>query len=294
MSFIVEGIIPALVTPFDTDFKLNEVGLRQLIRFVLKAGVHGIFVCGNAGEFYALSDKEKKRVFEIALEEVGEKATVYAGTGAITTKEVLKLTEMASSIGIKAVSIITPYFISLNEIEMFNHYQQIALHSRIPILVYNNPARTSNNISVRLAVQMAKLDNIIGMKDSSGDISLTTEIIRSVPPDFKILMGRDNLIYPSLVYGSAGAITSCANFAPQIAMDIYNFYKQGDHANALKAQHRFTDLRKAFRLGSFPSVIKEALQILGIPAGPPRPPVQPLFEQTRNELKNLLREAGLI
>jgi len=294
MSFIGEGIIPALVTPFDKDFKLNEVVLRQLIRFVLKAGVHGIFVCGNAGEFYALSNEEKKRVFEVALEEAGEKATVYAGTGAITTEETLKLTEMASSVGIKVLSIITPYFVSLNENEMLEHYKQIALNSRIPIIVYNNPAVTRNNVSARLAVQMAKIDNIIGIKESSGDMSLTTEIIRSVPPDFKVLMGRDNLIYPSLVCGGAGAITSCANFAPQIAMDIFNFYKQGDHTNALKAQHCFAALREAFRLGSFPSVIKEALQILGIPVGPPRPPVQPLSDQARKELKNLLSKEELI
>ena len=294
MPFVVEGIVPALVTPFDTDFSLNEVALRQLIRFVLKAGVHGIFVCGNAGEFYALSNEEKKRVFEIALEEAGEKVAVYAGTGAITTEESLKLTEMAGSVGIQAVSIITPYFVSLSEAEMLDHYKRIALRSRIPIIVYNNPARAHNAISARLAVRLAGLGNIIGMKESSGDISLTAEIIRSAPPDFKVLVGRDNLIYPSLVCGCAGAITSCANHAPQLAMDIYNLYKQGDHANALAAQHRFAALREAFRLGSFPSVIKEALQLLGIPAGPPRPPVQPLCERGRNELRALLSEAGLI
>jgi len=138
------------------------------------------------------------------------------------------------------------------------------------------------------------MEKIRGIKESSGDMTLTTEIIRTVPPSFKVLAGRDTLIYSTLIHRGSGAISSCANVTPQIATDIYNCYKRGDLEGALKAQYRFAPLRLAFNLGSFPVVIKEALEMLGIPAGPARPPISPLSEGKKKELKDVLKKMGVI
>ena len=288
------GIIPALITPFGKDYALNTKGLRDLIRFVLKAKVHGIFVSGNAGEFYALSFDEKKKIFEIAVEEVAGQIPVYAGTGAISTEETIRLTEMAASVGVDAASIITPFFISLKETEVLEHYRLIARKSRIPIVVYNNPALTKINVSVNLALELSKIDKIVGIKESSGDMTLTTEIIRNAGPAFAVLAGRDTLIYSTLTHGGSGAISSCANVTPEIAVRIYENYKKGDHENALKAQNEFAPLRIAFGLGSFPVVIKEALELLGIAAGPARLPIATLSEDKREQLRGVLKTMGVI
>jgi len=294
VSFKPKGIIPAMVTPFDKNDQINRAVLRRLINYLIKGGVHGLFPIGSQGEFYALTKEEKKRITEIVVDEVNKRVPVYIGTGAITTKEAVSLTKMAQKIGADAVSVITPCFISPSENELYEHYTTIAKSTNLPVLLYNNPGRTGINLSADLVERLSRIENIVGIKDSSGDLTLTAEYIRNTSDEFSVLCGRDTLIYGTLLYGGRGAIAATANVVPKLVAEIYEAYIKGDLEKARKAQCRLAPLRIAFSLGSFPVVIKDALNLIGIEVGFAREPIKSLPEAKKEELKRVLRQLNLL
>jgi 4-hydroxy-tetrahydrodipicolinate synthase len=294
MDFQPKGIIPAMVTPVTPDGKINVEALRKLTRYLIDGGVHGLFPVGSQGEFYALTFEEKKRVIEVVVEETRGRVPVYAGTGAVTTREAITLTKMAENAGVSAVSILTPFFIRPNEEELFEHYAAIAKTTRLPILLYNNPQRTGVNISAEFVARASQVKNIVGIKDSSGDLTLTSEYIRRTGGTFSVLAGRDTLIYGTLCYGGKGAIAATANVAPKLIVEIYEAFQKGDLKRSLEAQFQLAPLRLAFDLGTFPVVIKEALNLIGIDAGVGVPPVGGITPKAKAELKEILRNMGLL
>lgn len=294
MFFSPKGIIAAIATPFDDKDQVSETVLRELINYLIDGGVHGLFAIGSQGEFYALTREEKRRITEIIVEEVNGRVPVYIGTGSITTKETVLLTQMTEKAGADAVSVITPCFISPSEDELFEHYATIARSTKLPVLLYNNPGRTGINMSVNLVTKLAKIDNIVGIKDSSGDLTLTAEYIRNADSDFSVLAGRDTLIYATLLYGGKGAIAVTANVVPKLVVRIYDAFVKGDLEQAKKAQFQLAPLRMTLgsgsfpALGSFPVVIKEALKIIGIDVGSARKPIKSLSEAQREKLKSII------
>jgi 4-hydroxy-tetrahydrodipicolinate synthase len=295
MSFAAKGIIPAMITPLTEDGQLNKNAFRKFINYLIDGGSHGIFVAGTTGEFYGLTAEEKRQMFEIAVEEVAGRISVYAGTGAITTRECILLTQIAEQCGADAVSILTPMFISPTQEELYEHYRTIAASTRLPVLLYNNLPKTGVTISPGTLERLAEIDNIVGVKDSTGDLTLTSEYIRRTRDKaFSVLSGRDTLIHACLCYGGAGSIAACANIAPRICADIYDKFVAGDMKGSLEAQFAITPLRLAFTLGSFPTVIKEGLKLLGIDAGPCMSPIGPMTEREKEELKKILRQMNLL
>jgi len=295
MSFVPKGIIPAMITPLTEEGRLNKSAYRKFINYLIDGGLHGIFVAGTTGEFYGLSAEDKKELFEIAVEEVDRRVPVYAGTGAITTRECMQLTQIAERCGADAVSILTPMFISPTQEELYQHYKAIAGSTRLPILLYNNLPKTGVTITPATVERLAEIDNIVGVKDSSGDFSLTSEYIRRTRDrNFSVLSGRDTLIHACLCYGGSGSIAACANIAPRICADIYDKFVAGDIRGSLEAQFSITPLRLAFTLGSFPTVIQEGLKLLGIEAGPCLEPIGPMKQAEKEELKQILQQMGLL
>jgi len=294
MDFQPRGIIPAMVTPVTPGGKINVEALRKLTDYLIKGGVHGLFPVGSQGEFYALTFEEKKRVIEVVVEETKRRVPVYAGTGAVTTREAIALTKMAEEAGVSAVSILTPFFIRPNEEELFEHYSAIAKATRLPVLLYNNPQRTGVNISPEFVARASRVENIVGIKDSSGDLTITSEYIRRTNEKFSVLAGRDTLIYGTLCYGGKGAIAATANVAPKVVVEIYEAFQAGDWKRSLEAQFRLAPLRLAFDLGTFPVVIKEALNLIGIDAGIGIPPVGGIAPKAKAELKKILENMELL
>jgi len=289
------GIIPAMVTPLDeSGEKINETALRKLTRMMTEAGVHGLFAVGSQGEFWALSAEEKRRVWEVVVDENAGKLPVYAGTAAITTREAVSLTKLAESVGVDAVSVLSPYFLTPTDEELYGHYRRIADSTKLPVLLYGNPARTGVKLSARLVARLAEIDNIVGIKDSSGDLQLSMEYMRSCPDDFALIMGRDSLIFAALMAGAKGAIAATGNVAPELSVQIYERFQAGDLEGAKKAQADLFPLRMAFTWGTFPVVIKEALDLMGIEGGPARGPVGSMSGDQRERLKALLKEMGKI
>jgi len=295
-GFKPKGIIPAVITPLTKDGKFNEKAMRSLLRYLIEGGVHGLFVVGTTGEFYGLKPEEKRDIFDITMDETNGKIPVYAGTNGITTRETVYLTQLAEECKVDAVSVLTPMFISPSQDQLIKHYQTIAENTSLPVLLYNNPPRTSVNLAPATVAKLAEIPNIVGIKDSSGDLTLTAEYIRLTQSrnDFSVLMGRDTLIYGALCYGATGSIASCANVAPGLCVDIYEKFIAGDLKGSLKAQFTLAPLRIAFSLGTFPSVIKESLTLLGIDAGPCIEPVGPMTNEERTKLRKVLLEMGLL
>ena len=228
-------------------------------------------------------------MWETVVDEARGRVPVYAGTVGVTTRETIALTRLAEKAGIDAVSILTPYFIRPNEEELLNHYKAVAESTSLPILVYSNPMRTSVRISPGLLGRLAQVPGIVGIKDSSGELELTAEYIRVVPPDFSVLVGLDTLIYAGLTYGAKGSIAATANVKPALAASIYDRYMRGDLDGALQAQRALAPLRLAFTWGTYPVVIKEALNLMGMDVGPCRAPVGPLSADQRERLRKVLQ-----
>lgn len=290
MTLEVRGIIPAMVTPLERNEELDEDGLRQIVNYLIDSGVHGIFVCGSQGENYALKEEEKKKAIEAAVDETNGRVPVYAGTGDITTRSVKELSRYAEDVGADAVSVITPFFIRPSQEELYKHYRAVAEAVNIPVLLYNNPARTGLNLDVSTVKRLAEIENIVGIKDSSGDLTLTAEYIRSCPEDFAVIAGRDSLILATLLYGGKGAIAATANVIPKLVVGIYESFVKGDMKKARELQFKLLPLRLAFDLGTFPVVIKEAINLIGKPGGPAKSPVAGLNEKERQKLKSILED----
>jgi len=290
----IRGIIAAMVTPLNADESLDESTLRAHVGRLIEAGVHGLFLTGSQGEFYALSAQEKDRLWRIVVEQCTGRVPVIAGTGAISTREVLTLNRIAAQSGVDAACVISPFFIKPNQEELYRHYVRIADASTLPVYLYNNPGRTSVTLGAPLVARLAQHPNIVGIKDSSGDLTQTMDIIRQTDPSFQVLMGRDSLILAGLSCGACGAVAATANVVPELVLEIYRSYRSGEAERARVAQDRLLPLRLAFGLATFPVVIKNALEMIGVGAGPARGPVGSMSEADRKSLRYILRELEIL
>lgn len=294
--FVPNGVLPAMVTPRMENGDINLPSLRKLVDFLIEGGVHGIFAVATTGEFYSLSDGEYQSILEATVDQTAGRVPVYAGAISIGTRESIKKVHIAEKVGgIAAVSVLTPYFISLKQTELYDHFSSIAASTSLPVILYDNAPKTNLTIKPETVSKLAKIKNIIGIKDSTGDLTNTANLIAATRgEDFNVFMGRDSLIAGGLLYGAAGAIAATANVAPSLVADIYNKFIAGDIEGAMDAQYRLLPLRNAFSIGSFPAVIKESLKLIGIDCGPPSLPTQPLSEEERGRLIAILGDMKLI
>lgn len=294
--FLPEGIIIPVITPVDAQGKFNESVYRQLIDFWADHGIDGVFPFGTTGEFYAFDNEVYRHVLEVTKDAVRGRMAVYAGANHITTAGAVELAKIAEKVGVDALSVLTPMFVSQTQDELLAYYTTIANATSLPIIIYNNKPKTNVTVAPETVRKLAQIKNIVGVKDSTGDMTNTEEYIRLTRdlPDFRVLVGRDTLIYAGLCYGAAGAITSCANIAPDLAVAIYNCYKAGDQAGALDAQFKFSKLRISTNMGTFPVVIKEGLRMMGYDVGDCIAPIAPLSEDKRAELREVLTSIGVL
>src|SRR5437763_4798301 len=291
----IRGIVPPVATPMRDNEDLDLARLMVFLDHLIANGVHGVFVLGTNSEFYALDEREKQEVVATAVAHVNKRVPVYAGTGAETTREVVRLTKMAEREGADGVSVITPYFISPTQQEIYDHYRRVAEHTSLPVILYNNPGTCGGvKIDVETVARLAQISNVLAVKDSSGDLQNTVEYIRVVPERFAVLMGRDTLIFPALVMGARGSVPATGNVAPALLAEIYNAFQRGDLAASKAAQQRLNPLRLALGLCTAPGGVKAALQMLGTPIGPCRSPVAGLPPEKAPKMRAALEAAGLL
>lgn len=295
-NFVPRGIIPPIVTPFTDEGKVDYDKLREMVDFLIDNGVHGLFPMGTTGEFYAVSDEEYKKVLMTVKEQAKGRVPVYGGASHITTRGVIHLIRICEEVGVDAISVLTPMFVSQTQDELYDYYKTIAESTYLPIIMYNNKPKTNVTIEPATAARLAKIENIVGVKDSTGDMTNAAEYIRLTRDNdnFHVLMGRDTLIHAALCYGASGAIASCANVAPRICADIYDKYMAGDIKGSLDAQYQLAPLRIACGMGTFPAVIKEGLEQQGIHVGKCLDPIAELKPEEKDKLHQVLVDMGLV
>ena len=289
MHTLVTGIIAAMVTSMHEDESLNEQEIRHQVNRQIAAGVDAVFCLGTNGEFYILSEEEKLKVIRIVVDEVKGRVPVYAGTGCPGTKATIALSLKAKELGVDVLSIISPYFAAISQKEIFEHYKAIAEAVDLPIVMYNMPARTGNNIDPATAAELAKIPNIAGIKDSSGNWdNLKGYIEATKGMDFSVLSGNDSLILPALKEGGAGGITAVANIYPETMVSIYRRFLAGDIAGAEEAQNSIANIRACFKFGNPNTVTKKATNLNGNPVGPCRAPFCYLSDEAVAEIARTL------
>ena len=292
----LRGIIPAVITPFTPDERVDEAAFRKVVSFLIDQGVHGVFPAGTGGEFAALTMDEKKRLMDLTVREAAGRVFVMPNVGAITTAESVALARHAEAVGCDAVSAVTPFFLKPSQEELFEHYRAICAAVHLPVLAYNIPERTGGvSLSVATVSRLAReVPNFAGIKDSTGDLSNSAEMLQAAPPGFRVFMGRDTLIFGALLYGCAGAVAATANVAPALAVGIHDAVMAGDLARARLLQAQLAPVRRLFTVGSHPLGLKEAMVQLGIIAcGRCRRPTLDITPAQKNEVTAILRGAGL-
>ena len=295
-SFI-HGIIPPIITPLDKDENVDEAKMRKQVDFVINGGVHGILAFGSNSEFYVFEEDEKKRILEIILSQAAGRVPVYMGIGNIKTRKCIRIAQMAKAAGASGISVLQPMFLAPTEEELFQHFSAIANSvSDLPMLLYNNPGRTGYGMSYNLVMRLLDAcPNIVGMKDSSGDMTRVAEFIRLTRGrNFKVLGGKDTLVFGTLVHGGAGAVCTTANVFPELVCSIYEKFKAGDLAGALEAQFTLNPVRLSMDLASFPAATKDMANLMGMDVGASCRPVLPSSGKVLETMKNEMIKAGLL
>lgn len=285
----IHGIIVPILTPMHDDESINEEELRRQIDRLIDAGVHGIFPFGTNGEGYILSDREKEQLLAVCMDQVKGRVPVYAGTGCISTRDTIRMSRMAQAMGADVLSITTPSFAAASQNELYEHYRAVADSVDLPILLYNIPARTGNALAPATVEKLAKIDNIVGVKDSSGNFDNILQYIeRTRDMGFTVLSGNDSLILWTLLAGGQGGIAGCANVFPRNMVAIYEQWKRGNIAEARKAQDAIRPFRNCFRFGNPNTIVKAATAMLGYPVGKCRAPFNGLSEEAMAAVKDAL------
>ncbi|ADY12554.1 dihydrodipicolinate synthase family protein [Sphaerochaeta globosa] len=295
-SFI-KGIIPPIVTPITEDESLDEQALRNLIDFVIEGGCSGVLAFGSNGEFYMMEEDEMERALSVIMDQTAGRVPVYMGVGSIRTSKCIRLAQMGVRLGAKGISILQPMFIKPTEQELKGHIRSIAASvGDTAVLLYNNPGRCGYAMSQDLVQELAhSIPNLVGMKDSSGDLTQTMEFIRrNADVGFKVMCGKDTLIYSGLCVGAVGAVCSTANYLPALVCSIYDKYVAGDLRGSLEAQWQLNPVRLATDASSFPVATKDLANLVGMQVGSPFLPNLPSPAKQQENLRKQLVDGGFV
>lgn len=294
----IKGVIVPILTPIDENERIDEEKLREQVDYVIEGGVLGILAFGSNGEFYAIEEDEMERGLKIMVDQTAGRVPVYFGIGAISTKKCCRLAKTAVRYGAAGVSVLQPMFLKPTEQELYQHFKTIAQSvPETPVLLYNNPGRVGYTLSANLVDRLAhEVENIVGMKDTSGDITQTAEFIRRTRDvGFKVFGGKDTLLYASMCHGAVGGVCTAANFMPELITDIYNKYVAGDLQGSLEAQFKLNPVRLSMDGASFPVAAKDMANLQGRDMGLPYTPNLATPEgPVLDKIKEEMRKAGLI
>lgn len=289
----LKGICPAIVTPFDSQGDFDPAAMRKIVRHQLEAGVHGFYVCGGTGEGMLLTVKERRSVLETVLDEVQGRVVVIAHIGAFQTADTLTLARHASEVRSDAIAAIPPaYFFKPDALGIVRYYTALAEASSVPVLVYNIPQRTGVNMTQDLFDQLLALPNVVGMKESSGNVySLSLFFIGGKKP--VIFQGEDTVLLPGLLMGACGGIGATYNMWPQHFVKLWDAFQAKDMDTAASTQLRINELVNAFQgKGNFFSGVKQVLAWMGLECGTGRTPNRPLTDEETAKLRKSLEDVG--
>ncbi len=291
----LKGIFPAIVTPYTKDEEIDDVGFKRLINHLLP-NVNGLVPCGTTGEFMYLSEKEKRHVIDLAIDEVKGKLPVIAGTGCPSTKHTLELTQYAKDAGAKAALIVSPFYLKPSFKELYEHYDTLNTLD-FPIILYNIPQCTGVHKKWWTTEGLAQLENVIGIKDSSGDMGFLMALFEKIKGKISIICGNDEIGMPALAAGADGLILASANLIPDIWQEIFKIVKNGDIEKAQELQAKIQKLVRIVVRNGANQAVKEGLNMMGLNMGNSRRPIMPggpFRREDREELRIQLENLGKI
>jgi 4-hydroxy-tetrahydrodipicolinate synthase len=297
MTVAPSGVIPAIPTPFTPDgASVDEAALRRVVRHVVDGGVHGIMTTGGTGEFPHLSREERRRVTEVVVSETAGAVPIFAGTAACSTWEAIALGEDAAAAGADAAILTPPFYFRIPDEMLYRHFADVAASEALPVVVYNNPLYTGNNLSPALIASLMELDGVVGLKQSNDDLGQLVEALRLAESSGRSLCtGIDSQFYAALCVGARGIFSTAAAIVPAQLVRLYDLVQEGDHDAALEQHRRLQPLNRFLEYDpGYVSPTKEALQMLGLDCGPVRRPLPDFPEGERAALKDALAGLGVL
>lgn len=291
----IKGVIAAIVTPFDGEGRLSAGGLRSVVEYVVGGGVHAIMTTGGTGEFPNLLREERKDVTRLVADQVKGRIPVIAGTAACSTMETLQLIEDAADAGADGAIVVAPYYFKLPAESLYAYYMDLAERAALPVVVYNNPLYTGNNMSAGLMARMAEHERIIGVKQSNSDMGELVELVRMAGDNMAVTTGIDSQFYPALSVGAKGIFSTAASVMPRQMVEVYDLFMKGEREEALALHMKLQLLNRFLEYDpGYVAPAKEALTMMGLPAGPVRRPLPDLTEEERRGVREALVALGLI
>lgn len=285
-----EGVFVPHITPFTETGEIDLEALRVCIRFWVEAGVDGLMPCGSNGEAPYLAREERRKIISTVLEEAKNRVKIVAGTGAPSSWETIRLTKDAADLGVDAALVVTPYYFKPSNRELIAHYKAVLEAVDIPIILYSVPKFTGYALEPQTIADLAQeYSQIVAVKDSGGNMAAITETIRLTGGKIAVLAGTADVMLPTLAVGGKGAVIAIANAFPKICVNLYKAFKKGEYQKATELQHIITQINEVLvKKHNQLSAIKEAMRMLGLPAGYPRKPALPLEETEKTEIKRLV------
>lgn len=290
---IFTGSGVAIVTPFLLNNEVNYEKLRELIEYQISNKTDSIIICGTTGEASTLDEDEHRELIRFTVEVVKKRVPVIAGTGSNDTRHGVSLSKYAYEVGADALLCVTPYYNKASQEGLYQHFKLVSEAVGIPILLYNVPSRTGMSFSIETIVKLSKLNNIVGIKDASGDISYAAEIARCTPSDFDLYSGNDDIILPILSLGGKGVISVIANILPEETHNLVDLFLNSNFSEALELQLKMNDLAKELFTDVNPIPVKTALNLLGFEVGHLRLPLWKMDDNLKNDLNNALTKFNI-
>jgi len=290
--FIPRGMITAMVTPFDAQGELDEQAIKRLVEWQIKSGIHGIMVTGGCGEFVNLTDDERKRTLDVALEVAAGRIPVIAGILTASTRHALELAKNAESAGASAALVLTPYYVNPSTDGVYKHFATIADKTSIPIILYNNPGRTKIDLDIKLLDRLADIPAVVGLKECQRDIGLVIERVHAVGDRIAVLAGDDDMTVPMYFFGGQGDIAITTQIAPEPPLEMWTALERNDFSRAIEIHFNFVSpVLNAVLIQNHPAPIKQMMGLTGHPAGPPRLPLEPPSANVVTQMKNIIDKA---
>ncbi|HSL54241.1 MAG TPA: 4-hydroxy-tetrahydrodipicolinate synthase [Pyrinomonadaceae bacterium] len=292
----LRGCATALVTPFTSTGAIDEPRLRDLIDYQITGGVRVLVPCGTTGESVTMSDEENRLVIRTTVELARGRAKVIAGTGSNSTAVTIQRSQIASELGVDGVLTVAPYYNKPTQEGLYAHFRAIAESvGDLPVVIYNVPGRTSSNISADTTLRLARdVENIVAVKEASGNLSQIMEILRGRPEGFRVISGDDSLTLPLIALGADGLISGASNEAPGMMSRLNDLALAGKWEEARALHYRLLPLMEGNFIESSPGPVKAGLALMGLIEENLRLPLVPVQEKTRNRMREILTEVGLL
>ncbi len=293
---MIHGVIPAVLTPFTESGDINERALRDYVDFLICRGVHGLFPLGTNGSGPLMSVADRKKVLSIIVDEARKRVPVIVHTGAISTQETIEVTEYAHEVGADACAVVTPWYFPHDDTSLELHFSLVAeAVPSLPMYLYNIPGNAKNDLKPKLVGRLAeKHKNIVGIKDSSKDLSRLQDYLSILGEGYDVVVGTDALVYPALAMGATGVVSAVGNCFPEIMVELYEAFTAGDFVKAKELQFRANKVRDVLKLGSYITPYYEALKLRGVKIGDVKMPLRSLTELEKEKIKQGLQELNLL